>query len=193
MGAGVITLLVMLLVAPFEMWQARAQKWRQLDQVEQNLRRASHGFLLILMIIVGPFVVFGARDVGKLLPSVITHPAAILVVGGLLAYGIVRFLVGVRRVAGLRDELRIGAAFARLAISGVIAAFLFATYPWGASGWLFAGLVLAFWISLLNALNGAVRLVVLSVGGSNAQRMIARNIRERNAPMRPANAGRPRQ
>jgi hypothetical protein len=167
MEGGFITLAGLLVLAPFLMWAERAQKFRQLSPVEQNLQRASHGFALAVFVLLATFGMYGWRAVLGVFPRLAADPAgawpAVLFFGGLFAYGFARFLAGVRRSAGTRDGLLAFRALLKLAI-GLAGSWFFwraATVPArsiSANAALLGFVLLV--ISLWCALTGAVRFVL---------------------------------
>jgi hypothetical protein len=93
-----------LLLWVFRRPQARLHKWRSLNPVEQNLQRASHGAALVGLVLLA---VVAAPD--SITAFVRSHAPAGMSPGLLLlpplAYGLVRFLAGVRRSWGISDGL----------------------------------------------------------------------------------------
>ena len=184
-GAGILTLLAAFLVVPFQMWAESQQKWRMLDPVEQNLRRASQGFALVVFVLLAVFYLYGVSGVAGFFVNLVTNPGqawpAAVFFGGLIAYGLVRFLVGARRLAGVRDGLRTASALVKLALGLAVTLYLWRTYPWGqlvASAWGFYGLALVFAVALWNVLTGAVRVAVLSWPRGSAYELVSGHIEQ---------------
>lgn len=99
--------------------QARLQNWRTLDPVEQNLQRASHGAALVGL------VLLAAVDTPDSAVSFIRSHAPAGMWPGLLllpplAYGLVRFLVGVYRSWGMRDGMLTWRAVVKIAVGIVL-------------------------------------------------------------------------
>jgi hypothetical protein len=192
-GAGIFTILGLLVLAPFMIWAERVERFkRQLTPHEQDLQRASHGLGIPVVIAAAAVLFFGPSAPGDFVAAVIADPASMawpaVLLMALLAYCLVRFIVGVRRAAGVRDELLASRAFVKFAL-GAGGVF----YLWPGNTDLtrvvdlppsvrLALLLLAIWC----ADTGAVRFLLLTVGGGNALRIIMRNLKRKNAPLRPA-------
>ncbi len=192
-GAGLFTLLAMLLLAPFQLWQEQAQKRRLLSPHELNLRRATQplGVAAVLLWVAS---LHGARDIGGVLADLAARipdkgPVAV-VVGAVLLCGLASFVIGLRGCWGARSDRMLPAwAFFKCA-AGVGGLVLLRR---NAGGWMDGGDI---WMSLLwLALNsaavwcatvGAARFLLLTVGGGDALRIAGRIRKQRNAPMRPA-------
>lgn len=190
-----LTLAALAVLAPFMMWAERAQRFRALSPIEQNLQRASHGAaLVVLTLLIG----YGAYGVGGglgLIAWVIHDPASAwlpaALVAGLLLYGGARFLAGVRRGAGMRDGLLAARAVLKLAAG---AALTFLPISHGAT---VAGLISfpdqAWWITpvwLIGVwclVTGAVRLAMLTLGGGGGgRRSVEKHIEGRKIVWRSA-------
>jgi hypothetical protein len=192
MEGGPLAVIALLLLAPLLIVQERRRAWRLLSPVEQNLRRASHGFALVVSTVAAVLFVYGATGVRDFFPWAVAHPEqawpGALFFGGLIAVGMARFLAGASRVAGVRDRLLQARAFVKLAVGLAVTVYLGRLYPWpGVSDWaailaLLAALGIGAWLVVI----GGVRFLVLSLGGGNALRRIKRYIKRRNAPLRPA-------
>jgi hypothetical protein len=171
MEGGLFAFVILLVLSPFLMWYERSQKFHLLSPVEQNLRRASHGFTLATFVLVAVFGVYGWRVLG-FFPLLVTNPAAallaVVVFGGLFAYGLARFLAGVRRSAGVRDGLLASRAFIKFFIGLAAAVFLYRSMNAGAWGngenmWAAMPPFLLMGVALWCILTGAVRFV-LTIG-----------------------------
>lgn len=169
----------------------RAQRFQYLPELEQSLRRGSQGFALMalsVLAVLAPHVwLFGWRDFA----GIVARPVEfwpLLLCGGLFLVGAVRFGVGVRRSVGARDGMRWCKAALRCGV-GVVAlvCLVRADLPARIEPPL-GGLVAAaaFAVPLWLALTGFMRLVLLTVGGSSAERRINRLMKERNAALLPS-------
>lgn len=198
--AGIVTLVGMLLLLPFQLlfalagtgrrlWLMNAQRRRFLTPHELNLRRASHpaGVLAVLLT---THALYAARF-GSALAALNDHHllmslAAVAIIGGL-----VPFLVGVRRSAGLRDGILTMRAAFRIAL-GLVLVFWLARLPvaafdagaQGEYGEAFRQTALLFGLWFL--VTGGMRLLLLTVGGGSALRLVRKLLHRRNATMRPA-------
>src|SRR5690242_11053157 len=116
-AGGILTMIAMIVVAPFTIWAERHQKWARLEPAEQQLRRLGQGFALTVFTVGTPFVLFGAR---RIFTALTDHPAdlwpAIAGWVALMAIGLTRFVVGARRLAGVRDGLRAAQSLVKLAL-----------------------------------------------------------------------------
>jgi len=167
----------LLLMLPFQLWRERSQKFQRLSPVEQNLQRASHGAALIVLVLLAVIFAFRVRDIPGFFIRAATDPAdawpgLLLLVP--LAYGLARFLAGVRRSWGVRDGLLATRSFVKLAIGGL--------------GWwlLWTDAVLRvtapnFWLALCSLLltvlaiwwfvSGTVSFLLLTFGGRRQPKM----------------------
>jgi hypothetical protein len=138
MEGGILTIFALLLFAPVMMWAERTQKFRLLPEVEQNLQRASHGFVLVTFLLVAIFWANGWRAVLGFFPQLVSDPhdswPVAIVLGGLFGYGLVRFVVGARRSWGLRDGLLAFRALFKLAAGIAGSVFLYRAVNAGAFG-----------------------------------------------------------
>ncbi len=103
--------------------QARLHNWRSLNPVEQNLQRASHGAALVGL------VLLAAIDTpDSVIAFVRSHMPASMSPGLLLlpplAYGLVRFLVGVYRSWGMRDGMLTWRAVVKIAVGIVLLVYV---------------------------------------------------------------------
>lgn len=194
-GAGIFALLGLLLVAPFELWQARGVKRRFLSPGEIARRRATRPLGTVAVLLWGAWF-FGAsaRGVTHALAPVLLDPAANWLLLALLAaallYGFASFVTGASRCWGMRSDgmLPVWAFFKcavgvgglvllrRNALAGLLGGNLWAALLWLALN------VAAVWCIAV----GAARLLLLTVGGGNALRTITRAAAKKNAPLRAA-------
>lgn len=193
-GAGIFTALALLLLAPVQWWQARAQKLRFLSPHELNLRRATQP-LGVLALLAWLAWLSGARDLASIAAPVFLHPSdnwlAAMPLAALLLYGLASFVAGAAGCWGVRsDRMMPFWAFVRLAVGGAGLRFLwlphidlaraFNAAPWMAALWL-----LLVGASIWCAVVGAARLVLLTIGGGNALAIVNRHIRQTQMAMRP--------
>jgi hypothetical protein len=192
-GAGVLTLVAALLVAPFELWQAHAQKRRLLSPHELNLRRATQP-LGLLALLAGCAWLLGVRDVAAALAPVFLHPSdnlvlAVLPLAGLF-YGVASFVTGAGRCWGVRSDGMLPVwAFFKLAL-GVGGLWLLRDMR-GPSDDLAALFRLALdAMALWCAVVGGARFLLLSIGGGNALARVQRHIQQTQIVMRPVSPAR---
>jgi hypothetical protein len=190
-GAGVLTLFIVLLLIPLELWQASAQKRRLLSPHELNLRRATQP-LGVIAVLAWCVWFFGERGIA-LTPLVLDSVANLLpvtAVGAALLYGTASFISGASRCWGVRsDGMLPTRAFFKLAIGAAGVALLHRNQVtaalgnelWPALLWLALNIAAVWCIAV-----GAGRLILLTTGGGNALRTMVRAANKRNAPLRPA-------
>jgi hypothetical protein len=121
MEGGLITLVVLIVIAPFQIWGEWSKKFAMLSPVEQNLQRAANGFAVMVLSVLTPIALYGAKEVFAFFPALVTQPgeaASGLVFVLPFILGLVRFLVGWKRSCAMRisDWLLASRAFVRLAI-----------------------------------------------------------------------------
>ena len=191
-GAGLLTLLAMLLLAPFEIMQARAQRLRLLAPHELHLRRATRPLGVVALLAWGSWLC-GARGIAHAFAPVVLHPsdngllAALL--GAVLLYGLASFVTGASRCWGMRSDGMLPVwAFIKLAagVSGL--RFLWLWNVDLARGFDAAPGMTALWLLLVAAsiwcaVVSAARFVLLTVGGGSALRKMGGVIAAKNAPM----------
>ena len=134
MEGGFIALVLLLAFSPFIIWAERAQRFRQLNPVEQNLQRASHGFTLAAFVLIAVFGMYGWSGVSLLFTNPAQALPGAIVFGGLFVYGFARFLAGVRRSAGVRDGLLASRAVLKLVIGVVVFLFVYQSVNAGIFG-----------------------------------------------------------
>lgn len=183
-----VELIILGALAPILMWVERAERFKRLSPLEQNLARASHGAALITFTLLVAFFLYGAQGVFGFIPWLISNPAeawpAALFFGSLLTYGLVRFVVGVHRCRGARDGLLATRAFFKLVFGFAVGLYLWYLFPWsviGPSFWGALAVVAVFLIGLWCAITGTVKFLLLTLGGSNALGLVAQQIRQRTA------------
>jgi hypothetical protein len=169
MEGGLITLFAGLLLTPILIWVERQQRWRTLDPLEQQLRRASEGFGLISAALAAVFLYFRFPESGHFVVGQCANfgGAGILaaVTALLLVLGYIRFAAGWRRCAGVRDGLKQCGAVARFAAGVVLTVYFARTFGWiyfGPSIWACVaeriGVFAGFWLIVV----GAVRFAALA-------------------------------
>lgn len=190
MAAFVAALLALLLLTPWELWQAHLRKVRSLSPNELNLRRASQplGLMAVSMFIVWRFGL--SDDVAERFVPLVSDPAENVVPAALLAgallYGLASFLTGAARSWGVRgDGLLPTRTFLKCA-AGVVGLMLLHTETRGggdfwAELWQLPLETVAIWC----VVTGAVRFFLLSVGGGSALGRVRRHIRQTQIVMRP--------
>jgi hypothetical protein len=190
-GAGILTLIFLLITAPISMWAERARNFERLAPIEQNLQRAADSIALPVITVLVSVLLFGASASKDFVSRLVTNPASVgwpaIVPVGLLVYCLVRGLIGIRRATGVRDGLLAARAFCKL-VAGVVALFVLWPGHFDLSAYYLspsialALLVPAAWC----VITGSVRFLLLTVGGGNALRIVTRTINQNNAPLRPA-------
>ena len=195
MEAGLLTIAVTLLLVPFQMWAESQQKWRMLDPVEQNLRRASQGFTVVVFVLLAAFEILsgGPSGMNQFLTVLMPHPSspwpAALALCALFVYGMLRFVVGLRRLGGTRDALRLAVALVKLALALGALVYLWRTWPWFqfTNQWYgYTGLLLVSLAALWIAVSSGTRVAVLALPStSSAEAVMTRRRKEKNAPLRP--------
>lgn len=191
-GAGPLTALAALLLAPLQWRQARAQRLRLLSSHELNLRRASQPLGVVAVVLWFVWII-GARDFGNALAPMFLNPSDNWLIaalsGALLLYGVVSFVVGASGCLGVRsDGLLPFWAFVRLAAGGGALMLLRPDLGEPPGDDLGAALL---WLALNSAAIwcaaiGAARLLLLVLGGGSALRTVTRQVNQKNAPLRPA-------
>lgn len=199
-GAGILTALAMLLLAPFEIMQARAQRRRLLAPHELHLRRATRPLGVVALVAWGVWL-FGARGIGHALAPVVLHPSdngmLAVLLGAVLLYGLASFVTGASRCWGMRSDGMLPVrAFFKCAVGVAGLRFLwvwnadlaraFDVAPGMAALWL---LLMA--VSIWCAVVGAARFLLLTTGGGSALRKMGGVIAAKNAPMIAARRRRP--
>jgi hypothetical protein len=189
-GAGILTLCAVLLLLPFELWQAHAQKLRNLSPHELNLRRATQPLGAATLLLAGWWL-FGDLGAGQALEKITHHPAdhpwVSALLGGALLYVSASFITGMRRCWGTRSDGMLPVrAFLKMALGFGGLALLHSGWPVVVDArthllWLAIGAASIWCISV-----GAARFLLLTVGGGNARRAVQRHINQRNAPLRAA-------
>jgi hypothetical protein len=180
LGAG----LGLLFAGLFEWWKAQSIAWLRLGPVEQNLRRASHGAVLVLLPLFAIFECYGAPGFWDFFLWLAHDPAAAwpgVLLAAALVCGFVRCVVGINRLRGFPgDWLLASQAFIKFAAGGGAAWLLSSNAVAGMASNLAAALV---WVALIGyalkwAVVGGVRfLLTLGIGGGNARRAINKQIR----------------
>ena len=190
-GGGIFTALGMLLLAPFQWWQRRQQKRRMLSPHEWKLRQASRPVGVLVVGLTVAAALYGVRGTWAALAGIFLDldrnwPIAALL-GVALIWGVSSVIAGAR-CRGMRDEEMLTVrAFFKLALGAAVTIWLGRFYPWPhATGWAAFVIPAVFLIGLWCAVTGAVRLLLLTIGGGSAlRRRAARQAARRNAPMRP--------
>lgn len=120
-------IVALLVLAPLLLWYEQSQRFQRLTPVEQNLQRASHGFALMVFVLFLAFGMYGVSGVVGFFSQFVANPGdhwiGALIFGGVFVYGLVRFLAGVHRSAGVRDWLLAFRALVKIAVG--IVAFVF--------------------------------------------------------------------
>ena len=191
-GAGILTVLALLLLAPFQIMQARAQKLRLLSPHELLLRRATRplGVVAVLAWLVW---LGGARGIGQALAPVLFHPSdnwlAAVLLTALPLYGLASFVTGASQCWGMRSDGMLPVwAFVKLAVGGAGLRFLWVWNVDLARGFDAAPGMVALWLLLVAAsiwcaVVGAARFLLLTTGGGSALRKMGGVIAAKNAPM----------
>jgi hypothetical protein len=193
-GAGILTMLAMLLFAPFEMMRAGAQKRRLLTPHELNLRLATRPLGVAALVAWGVWL-FGANNVGTLLAPVFLHPSdnwlPAVLLGAVLLYSLASFIVGASQCWGARSDRMLPVwAFFELAVGGGGLRFLWLWNLDLARALDVAPKIAALWlllaaVSIWCGVVGAARFLLLTVGGGNALGLVQRHIQQTKIVMRP--------
>ena len=189
-GSGLATLCAVLLFAPFEIWQAHAQKLRTLSPHEINLRRATQPLGLVALLLCALWH-SGAEGVGDPLADVARHPADNMLLAGLLGaaliYGLASLITGTRGCWGVRSDgmLRVRSFF-KVAIGVAGLAAVRGGWPRVDDGWSLLLWIAVGAISVWCVVVGTGRFLLLTVGGGNARRAILHHISHRNTQLRAA-------
>jgi len=194
-GAGILTAFALVLLAPVQWWQARAQKLRLISPHELNLRRATQPLGVLALLAWGVWL-FGAQDIGVALRPVLLHPSEYWLPALPLAlvalYGLACFFAGASQCWGTRSD-------------GMLPFWAFVKLALGVAGlwflWLsnidlarvvdlaapeMTALRLALTVaSIWCAVVGAARFLLLTIGGGNAFASAARWSAQTQIPMRP--------
>jgi hypothetical protein len=148
------------------------QKFEYLSPLEQNLRRASQGFALMVLSAAAVLVMprtwlTGGHYVTALWPWVLDHPRdawPLFVCAGLFAIGTIRFLAGAKKAAGARDDIKKPKAAVKLAVGVGIISYLMIVYPRiGAFPGGFYPAMLAWSLGIWMALVGGMRFALLTI------------------------------
>jgi hypothetical protein len=155
------------------------QRFRYLEHIEQALQQASHGFALMvfaLLLAVVPYAaLYGWQALYALGRGYLTHPAdawPLAPLGFMFLVGLVLFRAGVRRSAGVRDDIRRPRGVLRFIVGAVVVGYLAWTYPWGelaASLPVLLCILVAFVGGLWIALTGLMRVLLLSLPQRSAR------------------------
>ena len=193
-GAGILTALAALLVAPLQWRQARAQKLRLLTPHELHLRRATRPLGVLALIAWGVWL-SGAHDLVGALAPVLLHlsdnwlPAVLF--GAVSLYGLASFVAGASRCWGMRSDglLPVRALF-KLAVGVAGLRYLWLWNVDLARGFDAAPGLVALWLLLVAAsiwcvVVGGARFLLLTIGGGNALALVNRHIRQTQIVMRP--------
>jgi hypothetical protein len=190
MEGGFITLIVLVILAPFQMWNEREKSFASLDPAERNLQRASHGFAVMVLTAMS---IYGAKEVFAFFPA-LTHPREAawgLVFFVPFIYGLVRFVVGWRGYCGMpiNDEPMLALrAFWKMAAGfvGVKCLRWDVDRVMNQNGfWWGLGLLVILTVAWWYLLTGGERFVLLTVGGSNALRKLLGHLKEKNRRRKP--------
>jgi hypothetical protein len=190
-GGGILTLAAMLLMIPFQLWQEHAQNVRSLSPHELNLRRASQppAFAAVTLFYVWHFNL--GDDIANIIATPAAEPAAnwpmFAVPTCVLFYSMASFITGACRSWGVRSEGMLPVrAFLKLitGIGGLI--WLNSETRAGGDFWLALLWLVLFTVSIWCVVIGAVRLLLLTVGGGSPLVQVQRHIRQTRIVMRPA-------
>lgn len=173
-------------------WRSRSQRFQRLIPVEQNLQRASHGFALAAFTGAAVYWLYGWHGVRDFVPWLWRDPAhawpgLLLLVP--VGYGLIRLFFGARGArANGRDGLLATRAFVKLAVGLAVTIWLGRSYPWpgAADFWAAAALLAVLGLGAWCVVTGAVRFVLTVGFGGNALRVMKRQMKQRNAPLRAA-------
>lgn len=149
------------------------QRFRYLEPIEQALRQASHGFALMLfapLLATVPYAaLYGWQALYALGRGYIAHPAdawPLAPLAFMFLVGFVLFRAGVRRSAGVRDDIRRPKGMLLFIVGAAVVGYLSFTYPWGtlaASLPVLLLILLAFTAGLWIALTSFMRVLLLSL------------------------------
>jgi hypothetical protein len=183
-GAGIITLLALLLLAPFDS--------QGLSPHELHLKRATLPLGVVALVAWGVWLL-GARNIGGALAPVLLHPSAhwlpVALLGAVLLCGLASFVTGASRCWGMRSDAMLPVwAFFKCA-AGV--AGLRFVWVWNgdlarafdAAPGMTALRLLLVAMSIWWTVVGAARFLLLTVGGGSALRRMTGIIAAKNAPM----------
>jgi hypothetical protein len=183
----------------FCMWRERHAKFLRLLPVEQNLRRASHGLVLVIALTAALFAIYGWQGVRDYWPWLQRDPADAwpgLLLLGPLGYGLVRFFFGAcaARRAG-PDGFLATRGFLKCAGGLAVTIWLGRLYPWpGVTDcWVIALMFAAFGVGAWCVIVGATRFFLTAgFGGGNPLRAVTKQIRRNQTVLgRPPGFGRP--
>jgi hypothetical protein len=140
------------------------QAFKSLDFIDQNLTRAGNGLALALALVIIPCAMWGL----PLLFAIMRAPKdyAWWLIGWtvLMTIGITRFVIGVSRVAGVRDNARRAKHFGLALLFGGLTVALIIHFPSPDDGkWIFFGAFILFWAFVFEALGEVTKVVVLSL------------------------------
>jgi len=167
-------------------------RWiKQQPPHEQALARASHGAALIVFVLLATFGTGGVNGVVTFVGQAAADPADEwpgLVLAIVFVWGVVWFVSGVSGARGLRNGLLAWRAFVKLALGLGAILYLERGHPSGALGSNGARMSILL-VGLWCVVTGAVKFVLLRMGGSNALAVVTRNMHRRTAPLRAARPG----
>lgn len=165
------------------------------SDAETNLRRASRGAGCAALLLF-PVVIYGLNGGWPDIQAAVAQPrnSLLLVLYGIaLAFCLVYIAAGAAGCWGMRKKDLTVFAIARLAGGGIALFYLWRSWPLhdllSSSLLLNLRLILllpAYGISIWFVVTGAVRLLLLTVGGGSAGRVIRKHLKDRTREMRPA-------
>ncbi|MGE0280201.1 MAG: hypothetical protein AB7P20_06255 [Rhizobiaceae bacterium] len=167
-----------------------AQRLHSLSMHERNFRRASQPVGVLAVVLVGVLRLTDAHATAKALAVLALDPAAnwpiALGLGGLAVWGVAQIVAGVRRCAGARDGLLAMRAVFKLAAGAAITFWLWRRVPVAVSSWADLARVCPLLAGVWCVAVGSVRFLLLTVGGGSAGAIVRKQLKQRNAPLRPA-------
>ena len=194
-GAGLLTALALLLLAPVKWRQARAQKLRLLTPHELNLRRATQPLGVVTLIAWGVWLC-GARNIAADLRPVLLHPSdnwlPAVLLGAVLLYVLASFIAGASQCWGMRSDRMLPVwAFVKLALGMAGLRFFWLWNVDLGRGFVAAPGMAALWLLLVAAsiwcaVVGGARFLLLTRGNGNALARVLRWINQTQTVMRPA-------
>jgi len=191
-GVGMFTLLAMIAILPFEIWQGAAEKRQRLSPHELYLRRATQPLGIAAVFLFGLCLFNAAGKVGNIVVPLL-HDATgnwvpLAVIAAVLLYGVTSVIVGTARCWGMRSDSMLPVwAFLKLAVGSAGLVWLnqngaraLGDAEWAGTLWLGLSEAAVWCITV-----GGGRFLLLSVGGGNARRRVRRHIAQTQVVMRP--------